>query len=127
MPNNKSIQVLRGSGSDKTEVLLDGQPYFDKTANKLYIGDGVTAISNLKPLQADSPAPYVVNLTTGNWSGSTGNYTYSIAAATHGKGAYPQVRTFVANEECYDSPTIDTSGNITLKTNAKVAMRVVVY
>lgn len=74
-----------------------------------------------------SAAPYVVNLSTSSWSGSSGDYTYSITATTHKKGTYPQVRIFVNNEECYDSPTIDTSGNITLKSNAKVAMRVVIY
>lgn len=72
-------------------------------------------------------APYVANLSTGSWSGSLGAYTYTISAATHGKGAYPQVRTFVSNEECYDSPVIDASGNVTLKSNTQVAMRVVIY
>lgn len=69
---------------------------------------------------------YTVSLTTSNWSGRTGNYTYSISAATHGCGTTPSVHTYVNNEETYDSPTIDTSGNITLHSNAKVAMRVVV-
>lgn len=74
-----------------------------------------------------SDSPYVTNLSTLSWSGSSGAYTYTINASTHGKGAYPQVRTFVSNEECYDSPTIDASGNVTLKSNEQVAMRVVIY
>lgn len=73
-----------------------------------------------------SVAPYVANLTTSSWSGSIGNYTYTISATTHGKGTYPVVQTFVDNEETYDSPTIDASGNITIKSNVKTAMRVVV-
>lgn len=69
---------------------------------------------------------YTASLTSSSWSGSAGNYTYSISAATHGCGTTPSVHTYVNNEETYDSPTIDSSGNITLHSNAKVAMRVVV-
>lgn len=75
----------------------------------------------------DAATPYTTNLSTTSWSGSDGAYTYAIAASTHGKGAYPQVRTFVSNEECYDSPIIDANGNVTLKSNTNVAMRVVIY
>lgn len=73
-----------------------------------------------------SSDPYVVNLSASRWTGSTGNYTYTISAATHGKGAYPSVHTYVSNEETYDSPTVDSSGNVTLHSNALVAMRVVI-
>lgn len=69
---------------------------------------------------------YIANLTASSWSGSTGNYTCLISATTHGCGKTPSVHTYVSNEETYDSPTIDTSGNITLHSNAKVAMRVVI-
>lgn len=51
--NNKSIQILRTTLDNtddkvKNEVLLDGQPFYNKTSNKLYIGDGSTNISELK-------------------------------------------------------------------------------
>lgn len=72
-------------------------------------------------------SPYVVNLSTSSWSGSSSPYTYSIMAVGHGKGVYPQVRTFVNNEETYDSPMINASGDITLYSNTKIAMRVVIY
>lgn len=74
-----------------------------------------------------SRTPYVTTISSSSWSGSSGAYTYTISATTHGKGAYPQVRTFVSNEECYDSPVIDVNGNVTLKSNTNVAMRVVIY
>lgn len=31
-------------------VLNDGEPFYDKVSGKLFIGDGVTTISNLKPV-----------------------------------------------------------------------------
>nr|DAN08981.1 MAG TPA: hypothetical protein [Caudoviricetes sp.] len=76
--------------------------------------------------------PYVVTLDAGMWTWSDGNYSYSILATTHGKGAYPSVHTYVANadeslwEETYNSPAIDASGNITLYSNMTVLMRVVI-
>lgn len=77
-------------------------------------------------LAGSSSDKYVTNLSSTAWSGSAGNYTYTISAGTHGCGTTPSVHTYVNNEETYDSPTIDASGNITLHSNAKVAMRVVV-
>ena len=72
--------------------------------------------------------PYVTTITS--WSGSSGNYSYSIPAATHGKGTYPSVHTYVQNgnlwEETYDSPAIDTSGNVTIYTNVAISIKVVI-
>lgn len=71
---------------------------------------------------------YEADLTTSSWSGSAGNYTYAITATTHGRGTRPQVHTYVDGEETYDSPTIDwTTGNVTLRSNAQVAMKVLIY
>ena len=43
MPNNKAIQILRGSSgfdpSDSSEELLDGQLFYSKKNKQLYIGD----------------------------------------------------------------------------------------
>lgn len=47
MANNKSLQFLRGKGYNSTEVLLEGQPYYDMTHNRLYVGDGKTALRSL--------------------------------------------------------------------------------
>ena len=51
--NHKSIQILRTrlNNTDTkiaNEVLLDGQPLYNKTSNKLYVGDGTKKISELK-------------------------------------------------------------------------------
>lgn len=71
---------------------------------------------------------YEVNLTTSSWSGSAGNYSYSIPAATHKRGTRPRVHTYVDGEETYDSPKIDwATGNVTVYSNAQVALKVLIY
>lgn len=67
---------------------------------------------------------YTKTVGTSEWIGDAAPYSFTIQATTHGKGAKPIVRTFVNNEETYDSPVVDTSGNVTVYTNAKVAIRV---
>lgn len=71
---------------------------------------------------------YEVNLTTRSWTGSAGNYSYSIPAARHKRGTRPRVHTYVDGEETYDSPKIDwTTGNVTVYSNAQVALKVLIY
>ena len=71
---------------------------------------------------------YEVNLTTSSWTGSAGNYSYSIPAATHKRGTRPRVHTYVDGEETYDSPKIDwTTGNVTVYSNVQVALKVLIY
>lgn len=71
---------------------------------------------------------YEVNLTTSSWTGSAGNYSYSIPAATHKRGTRPRVHTYVNGEETYDSPKIDwTTGNVTVYSNVQVALKVLIY
>lgn len=53
MAGNNLIQFLRGTATDissSSAVALDGQPVYDKTNNRLYIGDGTTQIRNLDPV-----------------------------------------------------------------------------
>lgn len=40
MAGSGAIRILRGNGHSSDEILEDGQPYFDKAANDLYIGQG---------------------------------------------------------------------------------------
>lgn len=71
---------------------------------------------------------YEVNLTTSSWTGSAGNYSYSIPAATHKRGTRPRVHTYVDGEETYDSPKIDwTTGNVTVYSNTQAALKVLIY
>ena len=56
--NHKSVQILRGAKSydpaTSSEVLLDGQPFYSKKTKKLYIGDGITPLSELEGTQLGS-------------------------------------------------------------------------
>lgn len=78
--------------------------------------------------EAGGGTPYVTTISS--WSGSSGNYYKQITAATHGKGTYPSVHTYVQNgslwEETYDSPAIDSSGNVTVYTNSAISIKVVI-
>lgn len=96
------------------------------------LGQRVTTLeSEMDTAQADITrlkGYYEVNLTTSSWSGSAGNYSYSIPAATHKRGTRPRVHTYVDGEETYDSPKIDwTTGNVTVYSNAQVALKVLIY
>ena len=77
--NNKAIQILRTSLSNtnnkvKDEVLLDGQPFYNKTSNKLYIGDGSNPIFKLKYVGQEAWDNF--NLKSGEGSGSIEQKTY---------------------------------------------------
>lgn len=78
--------------------------------------------------EAGGGTPYVTTISS--WSGSSGNYYKQITVATHGKGTYPSVHTYVQNgslwEETYDSPAIDSSGNVTVYTNVAISIKVVI-
>ena len=96
------------------------------------LGQRVTTLeSEMDTAQADITqlkGYYEVNLTTSSWTGSAGNYSYSIPAATHKRGTRPRVHTYVDGEETYDSPKIDwTTGNVTVYSNAQVALKVLIY
>lgn len=96
------------------------------------LGTRVTTLeSEMDTAQADITqlkGYYEVDLTTSSWSGSSGNYSYSIPAATHKRGTRPRVHTYVDGEETYDSPKIDwTTGNVTVYSNAQVALKVLIY
>lgn len=54
MAGNNAIQFLRGSGSNKSDILQDGQPYFDKTNNLLFIGKDNKKLSELSPISSYS-------------------------------------------------------------------------
>lgn len=96
------------------------------------LGQRVTTLeSKMNTVQADIAqlkGYYEVDLTTSSWTGSAGNYSYSIPAATHKRGTRPRVHTYVDGEETYDSPKIDwTTGNVTVYSNAQVALKVLIY
>ena len=104
----------------------DGSKVFRVTSTGIvYRKDGKRA---LYEGEAGGGTPYVTTISS--WSGSSGNYYKQITAATHGKGTYPSVHTYVQNgslwEETYDSPAIDASGNVTVYTNSAISIKVVI-
>ena len=56
MAGNTRIRLFRGSKAKMLEgengeiILEDGQPFYNKTDNYLYIGDGKTSLKNIKAL-----------------------------------------------------------------------------
>lgn len=104
----------------------DGSKVFRVTSTGIvYRKDGKRA---LYEGEAGGGTPYVTTITS--WSGSSGNYSSTISASTHGKGTYPSVHTYVAKgslwEETYGSPAIDASGNVTVYTNSAISIKVVI-
>ena len=89
-------------------------------------GAYATVVSKMTKLKTVIDGPFVKALSTSDWQGSTAPFSYTINATTHKQGQYPTVQTFVNNEESYDSPKIDENGNVTVYTNYKIAMRVVI-
>lgn len=57
MAGNNSIQFLRGTSAQRathTETSLAGQPIYETDTNRLYVGDGVTAVNALRPVNSIS-------------------------------------------------------------------------
>ena len=55
MAGNNSIQFLRGTSAQRasnSETSLLGQPIYETDTNRLYVGDGVTKVNALKPVNA---------------------------------------------------------------------------
>lgn len=105
----------------------DGSKVFRVTSTGIvYRKDGKRALYEGEA--GGGGTPYVTTISS--WSGSSGNYYKQITAATHGKGTYPSVHTYVQNgslwEETYDSPAIDVFGNVTVYTNSAISIKVVI-
>lgn len=52
MAGNNLIKMLRCTSTSRatsSDILLDGQPMYEKDTNLLYVGDGVTQAKNLTP------------------------------------------------------------------------------
>lgn len=88
-------------------------------------------INNLKQALEQLGAsfePFEVDIASSQWIGDSAPYTYTILATTHLRGKRPRIYTYVNGEETYDSPRIDMdTGNITLYSNSKLALKAVVY
>lgn len=113
---------------DTREIVINGKitnVQNQVTSNKNSIDALATKVTTL---ESEMDTAYEVDLTTSSWSGSAGNYSYNIPAATHKRGTRPRVHTYVNGEETYDSPKIDWStGNVTVYSNAQIALKVLIY
>lgn len=70
---------------------------------------------------------YITSITTSNWTGSTAPYSYTITAATHGKGTSPVVTVYNSTgNQIYLGVSVNTSGTVTLSSNAKLACKIVI-
>lgn len=126
----KNVQLHRHNGTGFEEL------YPNVTAKSIPAGaivgaDGIAVERNASTgvVTVKGAASFVrtVGSSSYPWTGSAGSYSYSIPASTHGKGTAPRVRTYnAANEESYDNPKADASGNVTVYSNANVAVRVVI-
>lgn len=88
--NNNSIQILR-TKLDNTdtkvanEVLLDGQPFYNKTSNKIYVGDGVKKISELKYVGQESWDNFNLETGTGDVLIQTKDLNHSFKVIKDGR------------------------------------------
>lgn len=84
-------------------------------------GDGktVTITANLGTV-----APYIRQIAIADWTGSVGNYTFTVANGVHGKGINPTVEMFVNDRKIDNEYHIDQFGTITFMSNINVAITI---
>lgn len=70
---------------------------------------------------------YRVSISPASWSGSAGNWTFSVAKTTHNRGTRPIVKTFTAdNVEIFSDVSL-VNGNVTVRSNANIAIALHIY
>lgn len=67
------------------------------------------------------------SISTSSWSGSAGNWTYSIPMSTHNHGIRPIVKTFTSDNIEILCPVKMQNGNLTLYSKANIALAIHVY
>lgn len=106
--------------------------YDDFTNIYIRIRTASTTWSNWAQLStSNTNIPYVEEISSSDWTGSTRPYKVTITGSTHGKGTMPSVTVFEQLNGTYvqvgADPTIDmTTGNVTIESNAKLALRVLI-
>ena len=135
---NSVVNKPAGVTGFSLEVLLCAdnkviQKLYDAFTN-IYIrlrtsGNTWTAWAQLST--SNTNIPYVREISSSDWIGSTRPYKVTIASSLHGKGTMPMVTVFEQLNGTYvqvgADPTIDMlTGNITIESNAKLALRVLI-
>lgn len=86
------------------------------------------AITELQANVAQLQSYYEVNIGLNDWTGTVGNYSYDILAATHKRGTRPKVYVYSDGQEVSGAINIDlATGNIIIRSNAKIALTVLAY
>ena len=122
-----SLEVLLCTDNKIIQKLYD-----DFTNIYIRIRTASTTWSNWAQLStSNTNIPYVKEISSSDWTGSTRPYKVTITGSTHGKGKMPSVTVFEQLNGTYvqvgADPTIDmTTGNVTIESNAKLALRVLI-
>lgn len=122
-----SLEVLLCTDNKIIQKLYD-----DFTNIYIRIRTASTTWSNWAQLStSNTNIPYVEEISSSDWTGSTRPYKVTITGSTHGKGTMPSVTVFEQLNGTYvqvgADPTIDmTTGNVTIESNAKLALRVLI-
>ncbi len=112
--------LLNLSYPDYSEV-LNTPPIYEATGQNTDGAMTQKAVTDaLNTLAAGAFVPYVA---TPMWSGSSGNYSYTLAASTHGKGKTPLVTTLQDGKVIDCAPYIDSAGNITIYANSQINIK----
>lgn len=122
-----SLEVLLCTDNKIIQKLYD-----DFTNIYIRIRTASTTWSNWAQLStSNTNIPYAKEISSSDWTGSTRPYKVTITGSTHGKGTKPTVTVFEQLNGTYvqvgADPTIDMeTGNVTIESNAKLALRVLI-
>lgn len=122
---NSEIIDIKQQIADINDEISDGQG--TSSTLRADLTALTTRVTNVEKTLTALQTPYEKSIATADWAGTAGNFNYSISATTHGKGKRPSITTYVNGEQTYDSPVINlTTGDVTVYSNAKIALLVVI-
>lgn len=119
MAGNNSIQILRGNNVKSTapsEVLLDGQPLYDRTTGYLYVGEGNT-VANTQAVNA-----HYANRAGSATSATTAQQASKVTSNLYFNGNGLNARWNGSDDEVVYAPTsLGTSGQVWGMTSSRRA------
>ena len=87
--------------------------------------DGTIAF--LDDIPSVSSGTYTADISASSWAGSAAPYTYTITAATHGKGYNPTATVYDASgNKISVGINVNATGAVTLSSTAKIACKIVI-
>lgn len=113
MPNR--IRILRTTKANTSDgikdiILTDGQPFYNKSTNYLYIGNGLTNLSQLKSITAENAT--ITNTDSGNNANikfkiGIGEYSKIVNNVVHSTNADNAINVNTANKNTGDNAIIN--------------------